>query len=179
MTFGRSGLPKTLFCKTSLFLSAGGKFAGGRANSDAVGFSGDDLGGTEDHHREIQVGRVGDHDIADLVLQVLSFVAQNERENIKKRQEEGIKAAKLRGVIFGRPVIVPPDDFGNIIRRWESGQVSAQDAARLSDMSIATFYRRLREFRKKQKSLSKGTHFDSVIFLQILRFKGLKSLEFT
>lgn len=110
--------------------------------------------------------------IADLVLQVLSFVAQNERENIKKRQEEGIKAAKLRGVIFGRPVIVPPDDFGNIIRRWESGQVSAQDAARLSDMSIATFYRRLREFRKKQKSLSKGTHFDSDIFLLIYKYRG-------
>ena len=85
--------------------------------------------------------------IADLVLQVLSFVAQNERENIKKRQEEGIKAAKLRGVVFGRPVKVPPDDFAHIVGRWESGHISAQDAARLSDMSIATFYRRLREFR--------------------------------
>ena len=87
--------------------------------------------------------------IADLVLQVLSFVAQNERENIKKRQEEGIKAAKLRGVVFGRPVKVPPDDFAHIVGRWESGHISAQDAARLSDMSIATFYRRLREFRGK------------------------------
>lgn len=85
--------------------------------------------------------------IADLVLQVLSFVAESERENIKKRQEEGIKAAKLRGVVFGRPVKVPPDDFAHIVGRWESGQISAQDAARLSDMSIATFYRRLREFR--------------------------------
>lgn len=85
--------------------------------------------------------------IADLVLQVLSFVAQSERENIKKRQAEGIKAAKLRGVVFGRPIKSPPDDFARIVGRWESGQISAQDAARLSDMSIATFYRRLKEFR--------------------------------
>ncbi len=87
--------------------------------------------------------------IADLVLQILSFFAESERENIKKRQAEGIKAAKLQGVIFGRPVIVPPDDFSQIIGRWERGEISANDAARLSDMSIATFYRRLREFRTK------------------------------
>lgn len=87
--------------------------------------------------------------IADLVLQVLSFVAESERENIKKRQLEGIKAAKLRGVVFGRPVKVPPDDFAHIVGRWESGQISAQEAARLCNMSIATFYRRLREFREK------------------------------
>lgn len=87
--------------------------------------------------------------IADLVLQVLSFVAESERENIKKRQKEGIKAAKLRGVVFGRPVKVSPDNFAHIVGRWESGQISAQDAARLSNMSIATFYRRLREFREK------------------------------
>ena len=87
--------------------------------------------------------------IADLVLQVLSFVAQSERENIKKRQEEGIKAAKLRGVVFGRPVKAPPDDFERIIERWTNGQISSREAARLSDMSIATFYRRLRESRGK------------------------------
>lgn len=85
--------------------------------------------------------------IADIVLQVLSFVAESERENIKKRQFEGIKAAKLRGVVFGRPTKIPPDDFANIVGRWKNGQISAQDAANLSGMSIATFYRRLREFR--------------------------------
>ncbi len=89
--------------------------------------------------------------IADLVLQVLSFVAQSERESIKKRQEEGIRAAKLRGIVFGRPVKIPPDDFEHTVKRWEGGQISAQDAAQLSDMSIATFYRRLREFRGKRK----------------------------
>ena len=85
--------------------------------------------------------------IADLILQVLSFVAQNERENIKKRQEEGIKAAKLRGVEFGRPVIKPPDNFKSLVRQWEQGKISADDAANKSKMSISTFYRRLRELR--------------------------------
>lgn len=85
--------------------------------------------------------------IADLVLQVLSFVAQNERENIKKRQEEGIKAAKLRGVEFGRPVIKPPSNFPSLVKQWEQGKISADDVAKKSKMSISTFYRRLRELR--------------------------------
>ena len=87
--------------------------------------------------------------IADLVLQVLSFAAQNERENIKKRQEEGIRAAKLRGVAFGRPLKRPPENFAFIIHQWECGYLSADDAARLSQMGIATFYRKLKEFREK------------------------------
>lgn len=87
--------------------------------------------------------------IADLVLQVLSFVAQNERENIKKRQEEGIKAAKLRGVEFGRPVIKPPDNFPALVKQWEQGKISAEYVAKKSKMSISTFYRRLRELRTK------------------------------
>ena len=67
--------------------------------------------------------------IADVVLQVLSFVAQNERENIKKRQEEGIKAAKLNGVEFGRPVIAPPENFAQLIGDWQKGKISAERAA--------------------------------------------------
>lgn len=55
--------------------------------------------------------------IADLVLQILSFVAQSERENIRKRQAEGIAAAKAKGVRFGRPEIAMPDNFGEIVRR--------------------------------------------------------------
>ena len=55
--------------------------------------------------------------ISDLVLQVLSFVAQNERDNIRQRQTEGIKAAKSRGVRFGRPEKQPPDNFGELIRQ--------------------------------------------------------------
>ena len=85
--------------------------------------------------------------IADLVLQILSFVAQNERENIKKRQAEGIAAAKRRGVRFGRPEITPPDDFGRIVSDWEAHRVTIAEAARRCGMSEATFYRRLREYR--------------------------------
>ena len=89
--------------------------------------------------------------IADLVLQVLSFVAQNERDNIKKRQEEGIKAAKLRGVEFGRPIINPPDNFSVLVNQWERGEISADYVARESQMSKSTFYRRLKELRTNSK----------------------------
>ena len=77
--------------------------------------------------------------IADLVLQVLSFVAENERVNIRKRQEEGIKAAKLKGVMFGRPMIKVPDNFGSLVKQWERGHIRAEDVAKECDMSIATF----------------------------------------
>ena len=89
--------------------------------------------------------------IADLVLQVLSFVAQNERENIRQRQKEGIRAAKLRGVKFGRPIKIAPDNFKKLVRRWENGEISAINVAKQCDMSIATFYRRLREIRLEKE----------------------------
>ena len=85
--------------------------------------------------------------IADLVLQILSFVAQNERENIRKRQAEGIAAAKAKGVRFGRPEIAMPEDFSEIVRRWEKKELSFEDATKLCGMSGTTFYRRLREYR--------------------------------
>ena len=85
--------------------------------------------------------------IADLVLQVLSFVAENERVNIRKRQEEGIRAAKLKGIAFGRPMITAPDKFGGLVKQWERGHIRAEDVAKECNMSIATFYRRLREYR--------------------------------
>lgn len=89
--------------------------------------------------------------IADLVLQVLSFVAQNERENIRKRQAEGIAAARARGVKFGRPKIKVPEDFGRIVRTWEQKQLSFQEVLRQCGLSEATFYRRLRQYRSLQK----------------------------
>ena len=85
--------------------------------------------------------------IADLVLQILSFVAQSERENIKKRQTEGIAAAKAKGVKFGRPEKEVPDDFGKIVRAWEQKKLSFEEVLKKCDMSEATFYRRLREYR--------------------------------
>lgn len=88
--------------------------------------------------------------IADLVLQVLSFVSENERENIRKRQEEGIRAARLRGVEFGRPIIAAPDNFAALVKQWKSGYITPEDIAKECGMSVATFYRRLREYRSKR-----------------------------
>ena len=84
--------------------------------------------------------------IADLVLQILSFVAQNERENIKKRQAQGIAAAKAKGVKFGRPESPLPENFDSIIKDWEKGKLSITDALKLCNMSTSTFYRRRREY---------------------------------
>ncbi len=83
--------------------------------------------------------------LSDIVLQVLSFVAENERKNIRERQKEGIKAAKLRGVQFGRPRRDVPEDFIQICYRWRSGQILGKEAARLCDMPLTTFYGRAKE----------------------------------
>lgn len=85
--------------------------------------------------------------IADLVLQILSFMAQSERENIKKRQAEGIAAAKAKGVKFGRPEKPIPGDFGKVIKDWEQKKMTLEEVLRQYNMSEATFYRRLREYR--------------------------------
>ena len=85
--------------------------------------------------------------IADLVLQILSFVAQSEREKIRERQEQGIAAAKARGVRFGRPEKEVPDNFRQLVKAWEGKQLLLPDLLQECDMSEATFYRRLRELR--------------------------------
>ena len=85
--------------------------------------------------------------IADLVLQILSFVAQNERENIKKRQAEGIAAAKAKGVQFGRPKKSVPDNFAVLIELWEQKKLPIEEVLKQCDMSLATFYRRVRKYR--------------------------------
>ncbi len=88
--------------------------------------------------------------IADLVLQILSFVAQSERENIKKRQAEGIATAKAKGIKFGRPEKEVPNEFGKLIKAWEHKKLSLAEVLKQCDMSEATFYRRLREYRIKK-----------------------------
>ena len=85
--------------------------------------------------------------LADIVLQVLSFVAQNERENIRKRQAQGIAAAKAKGVRFGRESIAMPKNFGAVVKRWESGEIKIDEALRQTKLKESTFYRRLREYR--------------------------------
>lgn len=88
--------------------------------------------------------------IADLVLQILSFVAENERENIRKRQEQGIAAAKNRGVRFGRPESKVPNDFKNLVKAWERGHINLDEVIEKCQISRSTFYRRLRKMRLKQ-----------------------------
>lgn len=83
--------------------------------------------------------------IADLVLQILSFVAQSERENIRKRQEQGIAAAKARGVHFGPQKKPLPANFDHLIENWRSGEISLEEVLYQCDFSESTFYRRLRE----------------------------------
>lgn len=98
--------------------------------------------------------------IADLVLQILSFVAQNERENIRKRQAEGIAAAKAKGVKFGRPSKNLPLEFETLVLQWETKQISLSEILQKCDMSEATYYRRLKEYRlekKKQQAIKRCT----------------------
>ena len=83
--------------------------------------------------------------IADLVLQILSFVAESERTNIKKRQQQGIAAAKAKGVKFGRPRTENPQDFMKIVLDWRYKKISLEEALKKSHMSKSTFYRRLHE----------------------------------
>lgn len=86
--------------------------------------------------------------IADLVLQILSFMAQSERDNIKKRQAEGITAAQARGVHMGRPAKRAPEGFETILHQWENKQISIDEATALcGGVSEATFYRWLRKHR--------------------------------
>jgi len=87
--------------------------------------------------------------IADLVLQILSFVAQSERENIRKRQAEGIAAARARGVRFGRPVKKPPKNFDFLVKRWEDGDLHISEVLEQTRLTESTFYRRLRDYRQR------------------------------
>ena len=83
--------------------------------------------------------------IADLVLQILSYVAQTERENIRQRQKEGIEAAKRKGVKFGRPHLKIPEGFEQLKEEWAAGLVSSRSAAKQLNIAQDTFLRWARE----------------------------------
>ncbi|MCL2221251.1 MAG: recombinase family protein [Oscillospiraceae bacterium] len=89
--------------------------------------------------------------VADLVLSILSFFAQHEREYIRKRQAEGIAAARAKGIRFGRPIISPPDNLGNLVKQWERGELEFSELLKKTGLKEATLYRRLRELRAKRK----------------------------
>lgn len=92
--------------------------------------------------------------LADIVLQVLSFVAENERVNIRQRQAEGIAAAKARGVRFGRPPKPLPENFARVYNAWQAKKITGTEAARQCGMPLSTF-----RYRAKQ-SLEKMEHVD-------------------
>jgi len=85
--------------------------------------------------------------LSDIVLQVLSFVAENERNNIRQRQAEGIAAARARGVHLGRPVKEAPADFDQIVKAWEKKEITMEEVTQMTGMSETTFYRRRREMQ--------------------------------
>ena len=86
--------------------------------------------------------------ISDIVLQLLSFVAQNERETIRQRQAEGIAAAKARGVKFGRPQIYYPEKYVDIFKGYRKRELSKKQAIQLIGCKEHTFYRMLSKLRK-------------------------------
>lgn len=88
--------------------------------------------------------------LADVVLQVLSFVAENERDNIHQRQAEGIAAAKARGVRFGRPPLPLPDNFPQVYQAWRCKELTLRQAAKLCKMPKDTFYAKAVRFERQK-----------------------------
>lgn len=88
--------------------------------------------------------------ISDIVLALLSYVAENERSNIRQRQAEGIAAAKARGVKFGRPPLTLPENFYQTYKEWKSGKISISEGAKMCEMSQATFFRKVKEYESEK-----------------------------
>lgn len=83
--------------------------------------------------------------LADIVLQVLSFVAENERAAIRQRQKEGIQSAKARGVRFGRPPLPVPANFAMVVEKWRNGEITLREAAKACHMAKTTFASKARK----------------------------------
>jgi DNA invertase Pin-like site-specific DNA recombinase len=88
--------------------------------------------------------------LSDVVLQVLSFVAENERTNIRQRQAEGIAAAQARGVKFGRPPLPLPDNFDETRRAWRDKELTLKQAAQAVGMAEGTFYGKARRLEREE-----------------------------
>lgn len=86
--------------------------------------------------------------ISDVVLALLSYVAENERTNIKQRQAEGIAAAKARGVKFGRPPLPIPENFYQMHKDWRAGEITIEEAAKACNMCPKTFYSKAVKYEK-------------------------------
>lgn len=102
---------------------------------------------TRGRHEGDLMGKV----IADVVFQLLSFVAQKEYEDIHQRQAVGIAAARSKGIRFGRPIKTPPENFAMLVKQWERGELLFKTLLEQANLTEATFYRRLREYRVMKK----------------------------
>lgn len=89
--------------------------------------------------------------ISDLILQVLSFVAEQERNNIRTRQAEGIAVAKANNVKFGRPRIQIPDNFADVYTRWKSGEITGTDAIAMTGLKRTNFYKMVHNYSIRSK----------------------------
>lgn len=94
--------------------------------------------------------------ISDIVLTLLSYVAENERVNIRQRQAEGIAAAKARGVKFGRPKKQLPDNFDEICTAWQKKQLSQKEAAKACNMAESTFYYKAKKLEREKEGIERG-----------------------
>ena len=89
--------------------------------------------------------------LSDIVLQVLSFVAESVSKNIRQRQAEGIAAAKAKGVKFGRPSRSVPDNFDEVHREWREKKITLKEAAKACDMPVGTFYGKIRKMEDEKQ----------------------------
>lgn len=86
--------------------------------------------------------------ISDIILQLLSYMAEDERKRIKERQMEGIKIAKDKGIKFGRKKILPGENFKHVYNEWKEGKITAVKAMELTSMKSNTFYRRVKDYEE-------------------------------
>jgi len=90
--------------------------------------------------------------VSDVVLNVLSFVAENERKNIKQRQAEGIAVAKAKGVRFGRPSMKYPDNFESVYKDWKAGKIKGVEAIRILNLKKSSFYKMVQRYEDRSKA---------------------------
>ena len=89
--------------------------------------------------------------ISNIIFEVMSWKAENERETIKKRQAEGIAAAKAKGVSFGRPTVATPSNYDEVIARWKTGKITATKAMELTGLKKTNFYKKIKEYNIDSK----------------------------
>ena len=92
--------------------------------------------------------------IADLILTLLSYLAENERTTIRKRQEEGIAAARLKGVRFGRPTLPFPDNFAEVYEEWRDGNITQENAAKKCGLARSTFRDKIKAWELQDTAVS-------------------------